>query len=646
MITTLSRQRPALIDLDQIRNWRKVCSSKHNDGCTGRYSGLLSSRLDTLTLVDVRTAALVTLPASTPYVALSYVWGSVAVLKAFKSNVEDLKKPGALAKDDIGIPDTIRDAMHLVKSLGEQFLWIDCWSVIQDQDKQSMDTVLSAMAYIYASAEFTIVAAHGSDANYGLRGIGGPSQQRSSTEPPFPERFAGMYPYHSIWATRGWCFQESLFSRRLLVFDKRVSWICGNNMWVENFNGSTLRGAFGGQESAAVKRQHTGIPMGLMSLIPELPDFELWKTLVRRYTRCKLTFDQDIERAFAGAAEILGPNFPGGMLHGLPIFYFDIALLHVPLGNVSRRIGQPSWSWTGWKEEHAEYEEDNLDGWETFTELQSTSPLATQGHRPGWVIPALLQSVATYQPHPLKDDFTSLVCSSPLFNWFYRYQAFRHQKNVALPKGWTRHSHPAGDHFTYSATEHDGKKYSFPLPIIRRAVQSPLHSPVLLCTAPRAVVKLNFAYRWFRVKAATLIHNGKIIGSVALQETIQNPGPAGTPCEIIALSEGRLIDDVSANNETYGVWIMDVLTICYMEQQAETVESFPDDINPTLLVKRWNRVMGPNPSDGHDTSLERKFYNVMCIGWEGDVAYRRGLGLVQKAAWDALGAKSMTFKLG
>jgi hypothetical protein len=36
----------------------------------------------------------------------------------------------------------------------------------------------------------------------------------------------------------------------------------------------------------------------------------------------------------------------------------------------------------------------------------------------------------------------------------------------------------------------------------------------------------------------------------------------------------------------------------------------------------------------------------MCIGWEGDVAYRRGLGLVQKAAWDALGAKSMTFKLG
>jgi hypothetical protein len=66
------------------------------------------------------------LPSLTPYVALSYVWGSVKVLKAFKSNVEDLKRPGALAKDDIGIPDTIRDAMHLVKSLGERYLWVDC----------------------------------------------------------------------------------------------------------------------------------------------------------------------------------------------------------------------------------------------------------------------------------------------------------------------------------------------------------------------------------------------------------------------------------------------------------------------------------------------------------------------------------------
>jgi hypothetical protein len=510
-----------------------------------------------------------------------------------------------------------------------------------------MDTVLRAMAYIYASAEFTIVAAHGSDANYGLRGIGGPSKQRSSTKPPFPGRGAGAYPYDSIWATRGWCFQESLFSRRLLVFDKRVSWVCGNSTWIENFEHWKLLGDFGNRspdEITVKKRRHTGVPMGFMGLIPELPDLKLWRTIVRRYAPCRLSFDQDIERAFAGAGEILGLTFPGDMLHGLPIFYFDIALLRVPLGTVSRRIGQPSWSWTGWKEEHAEYEEDNLDGWETFSELETTTLVGMRGFLQGWVIPALLRSVATYRPYPLNDG--ALVWDASLFNGFYQYQAFRNQKDVALPQRWTRHSRPAGDHFTYDATEHDDTKYSYPLPTVHHVQQLPFYSPILLCTAPRAVVRLNFAYRWFRVKAATLIHNGKIIGSVALQEPVRNPGPAGTPCEIIALSEGRLIDDISANNETYGVWIMDVLTTCLMAQQGETVESFPDDINPTLLVNRWNRVMGPNPSDGHETSLERKFYNVMCIGWDGDVAYRRGLGLVQKAAWDALGAKSMTFKLG
>jgi hypothetical protein len=125
-ITDLSRRRPERIEIFQIRNWRKLCHSTHGNCCTKRYSDLLSSRLNTLTFVDVHAAALITLPSLTPYVALSYVWGSVKVLKAFKSNVEDLKRPGALAKDDIGIPDTIRDAMHLVKSLGERYLWVDC----------------------------------------------------------------------------------------------------------------------------------------------------------------------------------------------------------------------------------------------------------------------------------------------------------------------------------------------------------------------------------------------------------------------------------------------------------------------------------------------------------------------------------------
>jgi hypothetical protein len=56
-----------------------------------------------------------------------------------------------------------------------------------------------------------------------------------------------------------------------------------------------------------------------------------------------------------------------------------------------------------------------------------------------------------------------------------------------------------------------------------------------------------------------------------------------------------------------------------------------------------------NERDGKDANFKNRqytYYNIMCIGWEGDIAYRRGLGMVEKRAWLGLGAKYITFKLG
>jgi len=76
------------------------------------------------------------------------------------------------------------------------------------------------------------------------------------------------------------------------------------------------------------------------------------------------------------------------------------------------------------------------------------------------------------------------------------------------------------------------------------------------------------------------------------------------------------------------------------------MKSALDDNDLPFLISKFDTVVGYNSSDGWETSRERKFYNVMCVGWEGDVAYRRGIGLVQKDAWDCLGTESVTFKLG
>lgn len=62
--------------------------------------------------------------------------------------------------------------MHLMEVLREQDLWVDRLCLVQDASATDMGQNLKAMAYTHASADFTIAAAGGDDANYGLRGIG------------------------------------------------------------------------------------------------------------------------------------------------------------------------------------------------------------------------------------------------------------------------------------------------------------------------------------------------------------------------------------------------------------------------------------------------------------------------------------------
>lgn len=217
------------IDFSILQTWRRDCLS-HGSCCNDRYSESLSKHLTQLLLVDVTKGCLVTKSSSTTYIALSYVWGKVSMLKTTSTNINELRREGALFEHraEGRLADTVRDAMHLVKSLGEKYLWVDCLCIVQDCSAQHMAKMLQAMGHIFASAELTIAAVNGPDANHGLRGVGGPSRDRdldfASLEDPVDNQ---GYSSTSHWAQRGWTFQESLFSRRILVFDTVVSWLCG-----------------------------------------------------------------------------------------------------------------------------------------------------------------------------------------------------------------------------------------------------------------------------------------------------------------------------------------------------------------------------------------------------------------------------------
>jgi hypothetical protein len=70
---------------------------------------------------------------------------------------------------------------------------------------------------------------------------------------------------------------------------------------------------------------------------------------VEVYSRRNLSFAEDGLNAFAGISKILENDLGTSMFYGLPIKYFELALLWAPKRiNLTRRQGFPTWTWAGW----------------------------------------------------------------------------------------------------------------------------------------------------------------------------------------------------------------------------------------------------------------------------------------------------------
>jgi len=69
---------------------------------------------------------------------------------------------------------------------------------------------------------------------------------------------------------------------------------------------------------------------------------------VEAYSRRHLSYADDGLNAFAGISKVLESDLETTLFYGLPIKYFELALLWSPKANQSRREAFPSWSWAGW----------------------------------------------------------------------------------------------------------------------------------------------------------------------------------------------------------------------------------------------------------------------------------------------------------
>src|SRR5690349_12789689 len=109
---------------------------------------------------------------------------------------------------------------------------------------------ISQMDQIYAHSVLTIVAAAGEDAEYGLPGVSTrsrPKQKVATSKQILPRRWNRnvtflQLPAHpaqtiksSVWATRGWTYQEGILAQRRIIFsDHQVSYLCNQSHWCES----------------------------------------------------------------------------------------------------------------------------------------------------------------------------------------------------------------------------------------------------------------------------------------------------------------------------------------------------------------------------------------------------------------------------
>jgi hypothetical protein len=196
------------VDMEIAKVWVTGCQMKHVSHCADQGLEIMSNirSLPGFQLIDCTTNKIVVAPKGFQYVALSYVWGQPRAEDGTHINAYNQLDETRLSD----VPDTIQDAITVTLRLGYQYLWVDKYCINQALDTSGLQEQLAGMGAIYHGAVFTIIAAAGIDAHYGLPGIGNrPRVEQPSIAIDGVTWVSGSaFPdgplSRSKWATRGW----------------------------------------------------------------------------------------------------------------------------------------------------------------------------------------------------------------------------------------------------------------------------------------------------------------------------------------------------------------------------------------------------------------------------------------------------------
>ena len=339
------------------------CINTH-EGCHS-----LSTRLPTRVLDispengDVEVNLFISHGMQAPYATLSYCWGAPQPAMTTRSLL-----PGYLRCIKVSLlPQTIQDAIVVVRGIGLRYLWVDSLCIIQDSDDDKSFGIQN-MGNVYRNAQVCILAAAAKTANDGFL-----------RRPSLPESTLYEFPYFGhhgqvgtmklrSWNSyterdlesdptnrRAWIFQERVLSPRVLIFPRAphpLEWRCHS---ASHSNGGSTASAslLDTPRLTAELFEHKPIlePSYDARLTSnETTHWKLWSSLLMNYTRRDMTDNADKLPAMSAVAAEFGRFWNATYIAGLWSHRIVQSLLwkYYPDRTVASQSADrqgPSWSW-------------------------------------------------------------------------------------------------------------------------------------------------------------------------------------------------------------------------------------------------------------------------------------------------------------
>lgn len=630
---------PEYIDLETLKHWKSQCLTSHGTRC---QNPMKIWRTSPAWLVDVKQRCVVRgddpAVGSSPFVALSYRRETEPGVGVVPESMLGLQRPGILDDEGTGgwVSPLVRHAMYLTTILGERFLWVDALCIVHGDDTTAKQ--LGLMGAIYASAVVVIIAADGDahDGIAGLKGIPESLPRRSQqclipfgddetivarTNSPFSLITGG--PYYK----RGWTFQEhKMASRKIFLKDGLAHWECQHSLWHEDLVQGVELDKY--------------IEPRLREILAGFPVLGSLSNIIGNYNDLKLRYEEDALPGIIGLLSVLSRSFTGGFLYGIPETFFDRAIGWRPFwphtvltrrkpsdrpSHLNFASGLPSWSWVGWK--------GLVTLGDEAARINHRSPSISE------TLP-ITQWYTGVSPTTAPHDRREIRSS-----WYQERSGWKKSAadpTLPLPAGWTRHEVKPGSTSTFRdepllwpeecggyVYKHrnlpddkygptDTFFYPFPVPDITEATppDMPEQTTYLFCTTRRARL-------WTR--GEKIVDHRVIDADSSLYISIQD-------------ASGDAVGELQLHDHDQLKRLVGASAGIELGAQVEVVAiNRMRTIGNTFIEEEKRRGLPQWTRDG---------YTVLWVEWIEGVAYRNGVGSIEKSRWEKLDLEEVELVMG